>query len=442
MKKSKSIVFGFVAAFAGCAFAGTANAEEKRMALVLANQDYPSSVGELTNTHQDAATVENALKSIGFQVTKVLDKDTRDTKKAITDFELAIEQEAADGDDVIVFIYASMHGIAVQDDGKMRNFLLPAKTDFPTPGTVIEDGIRIDKFVRRINSTSAKGLIFVSDACRNELKKSYSKSISKGFVRDTTSKGIVVYATAEGSTTPDDGLFARVLASELQEDGRRASFAMLETVEEVAKQREDRPIIAPGDFPSWFCFSECPSEELSEVEAIALGEALSSNSVGKLQEFQDRFPESNFLKLIEAKKNKVGPKMLKLTIKRIDCLLADDEGPFNEVDMNRMYVHVRLPGEAASSAPTKLYDHNGKSKKFSTGDSMPINKSVEFEFDPRLENELKLSAFLRDNDDLGDPEIGRLNERAFPIDRLGREQSFNVSSRDFSFNIVYQFDEL
>ncbi|MEO0722368.1 MAG: hypothetical protein AAFY43_09495, partial [Pseudomonadota bacterium] len=51
----------------------TAAAEERRLALVLANQDYPAEIGRLTNTHQDAAKVEAALRDTGLAVPKVLD---------------------------------------------------------------------------------------------------------------------------------------------------------------------------------------------------------------------------------------------------------------------------------------------------------------------------------------------------------------------------------
>ena len=444
----KVLVAGLVTAITTTLFADTAYAEEKRLALLLANQDYPDHVGKLSNTHNDAKTVEDALNSIGFQVTKVLDANKPETETAITNFEVAIEQEAADGDDVVVFVYASMHGATANDGGAPRNFLLPAREDFKTPGNVIRNGIRVDELIRSLSASSAKAVVFVSDACRNELKASYSKSTTKGFVPVSASKGVVVaYATAPGSTTPDDGLFARVLARELKEDGRRASFAILESIEEVAKQRafDGLPHMASGGLPEWFCFSECPSDLLlSETEAIALGQALSSNSIGKMQEFRDRFPESNFLDLIETRMENVGPRDLQLTIKRIDCLLADDEGPSNAVEINNIYVRLRPPGSDDTAQPISLYEYSGKSKKFSTGDSIDVNKTAIFQFDPTSDGKIHMSAYLEDNDDwpFTPNEIGQFKDRLFPIDRVGQEQSFNLSSQDFSFNIVYQFDEL
>ncbi|MEO0715195.1 MAG: caspase family protein, partial [Pseudomonadota bacterium] len=96
----RPLVLVFVATLFGLS---TAAAEERRLALVLANQDYPAEIGRLTNTHQDAAKVEAALRDTGFAVTKVLDADASGLETAITQFEIAIDQEAADGDDVVAF---------------------------------------------------------------------------------------------------------------------------------------------------------------------------------------------------------------------------------------------------------------------------------------------------------------------------------------------------
>ncbi len=81
--------------------------QERRMALVLANEDYPTALCRLNNTHEDAAKVEAALRDTGFAVIKVLDTDASSLRDAITVFELAIDQEAADGANVVAFVYAS-----------------------------------------------------------------------------------------------------------------------------------------------------------------------------------------------------------------------------------------------------------------------------------------------------------------------------------------------
>lgn len=276
----------------------SAQAAEKRLALVMANQDYPDSIGRLSNTHNDAATVERALKAIGFQVNKLLDADAAGMEDAITAFELAIDREAADGDKVVAFVYASMHGAATEVDGRSRNFLLPAREEIATPGQLIRKGVRMDELIQSLSATQADAVLIVSDACRNELRQSFSKSTTKGWLPERAGTGVLVaFATPAGSTTPDDGLFAQVLAQELQEAGRKASFAMLEAVEEVAKRRsfDGQPVLTSGGLPDWLCFAGCDAAQPDQEAFLALmAGGGSADSCQGYQDFLAAYPASVF----------------------------------------------------------------------------------------------------------------------------------------------------
>lgn len=240
--------------------AGLASAQEARLALIIANEDYPAEIGRLTNTHEDAAVVETALTAAGFSVTKVLDANAADMGEALTNFELAINASAAEGNDVVAFFYGSMHGAAAEDNGATRNFLLPAREDIRSTGELIRKAVRMDQMISGLSATNAAAVLVVSDACRNNMATAFSKSTTKGFVAEKTRPGVLVaYATAPGSTTPDDGLFARVLSDELLAGGRKASYAMLETVEKVGRQRsfQGQPFLTSGGLPEWLCFNGC-----------------------------------------------------------------------------------------------------------------------------------------------------------------------------------------
>lgn len=286
--------------------------QERRLALVLANEDYPTALGRLTNTHEDADRVEAALRDIGFSVTKVLDANASGLRDAITEFELAIDREAADGDYVVAFVYASMHGAAADVDGRTRNFLLPAKEPIRSTGELLRKAVRIDQLISGLSSTEAKAIIIVSDACRNNLGTSFSKSTTKGFVPVGSRPGVLVaYATAPGATTPDDGLFADLLARQLREPGRKASFAMLEAIESVARLRtlDGQPFLSSGGLPDWLCFNGCEqkivaspaSPLLASDEATALAQAISANTISSYTAFRERFPRSSNLEFINHK---------------------------------------------------------------------------------------------------------------------------------------------
>lgn len=253
-----------------CLFIEPANANERRLALVIANEDYPVSIGRLNNTHEDAAEIEIALTAAGFEVTRVLDASAAEMETAIADFEIAIDAAAANGEDVIAFFYGSMHGVAADVEGQTRNFLVPANEEITSTGQLIRKGIRIDQIVAGLAATQAKGVIIVSDACRNDIGLSLTKSVgTKGFVPVQGGPGVLLaYATSQGATTPDDGLFAKTLAREISKPGRKASFSMLAALEETARFRsfEGQPFMTSGGLPDWFCFRGCAGDDIEIAE--------------------------------------------------------------------------------------------------------------------------------------------------------------------------------
>lgn len=225
----------------------------------MANQDYPANIGRLSKTHDDAATVEAALKEVGFEVTKVLDADEDEMERALLDFESAINTASESGDDVVAFVYASMHGAAATVGNQTRNFLLPAREEIESAGDLRLRGIRVDEILSGLRATDAKAVLVISDACRNDLGQSFNKSATKGFVPEPTGPGMLVaYATSPGATTPDDGLFAQTLADEITLAGREATIAVLKAVQRVGGQRkfEGQPYFT-GGLPEWLCFNGC-----------------------------------------------------------------------------------------------------------------------------------------------------------------------------------------
>lgn len=120
---------------------------------------------------------------------------------------------------------------------------------------------------------------------------------------------------------------------------------MFVVLEEVVKQCiiEGQFYMSFGGLLDWFCFNECLLDQLLiENEVIVFGQVLLFNSFVKFQEFKMCFFYSNFFDLIELRMSKVGVCDLCLIIKCIECLLVDDEGFFNVVDMCCMLIKVCL----------------------------------------------------------------------------------------------------
>ena len=58
-------------------FAGSTAHAQKRIALVIGNKDYKAGVGALTNPLNDIRLVSDALKSVGFDLRKLVENGTR-----------------------------------------------------------------------------------------------------------------------------------------------------------------------------------------------------------------------------------------------------------------------------------------------------------------------------------------------------------------------------
>lgn len=254
---------------AAATLAAPALAEQKRLALILANEDYPSSIGRLTQAHNDAAVVETALRQVGFAVTKRLDQNSSGMQTALADFLAAVDAEAADGDDVVVFFYAAMHGVVADTIEGQRNFLVPAREQIGSPVDLLNRGVRVDAVINGLAMTKAKAVIVVSDACRNS-NTAFSRSGVRGFVPVTAGANMMIaYATEAGATTPDDGVFARVLAREIVAGGRKANYAMADVVGNVGRERavNSRPYTT-GSLPDWLCFNGCSAAASSSRPTV------------------------------------------------------------------------------------------------------------------------------------------------------------------------------
>ena len=236
-------------------------ADERRVALLIGNQDYPPEVGALSNTHDDVRTMDAALRDVGFETMPLFDLDEDGMEDAFDDFETLISVESKAGHEVIAFFYYSGHGAAAYEDREAKNYLIPAKEEITQASHIFRKGVELDEVLASLQSTQAKAVFVVSDACRNELKFAFSKSVSdKGMTRVSQRPGMLVaFATAAGETTPDDGLFAKTLADEIRRPGQEAVVAFYQALAEVSDKRNasGRPFMAPGKLPRGLCFAGC-----------------------------------------------------------------------------------------------------------------------------------------------------------------------------------------
>src|SRR5262245_432582 len=123
------------------AICSPAQAQEKRIALVIGNQGYKSAVGGLDNPHNDISIVGTALTQVGFNLLPPR-KDTSREEMLIAVHQLAEDLHKA-GRGAISFFYYSGHGVAVGRE----NLLLPISVE----GT--SDMMLRDRKSTRLNSS-------------------------------------------------------------------------------------------------------------------------------------------------------------------------------------------------------------------------------------------------------------------------------------------------
>ncbi|MAK61391.1 MAG: hypothetical protein CMK09_10460 [Ponticaulis sp.] len=254
-------------------FCSTAEAAERRVALLIGNQDYPASVGRLVNTHADVSRMAEALNVVGFEVSSALDADDDAMETALQDFEARISSLTEAGDQVIAFFYYSGHGASMSVDGETQNFLIPAKEDIPNAGALERKGMKVNSLLRGFSLTDAHAFFVLLDACRDEMSTGFTKSANKGATRVEQRRGMwVAYATSPGATTPDDGLFSTIVAEEILKPGKLAEYSLLDAVKKIAVQRSfsGQPIMAPGLLPDGICFAGCRKSEEEVVWEGAL----------------------------------------------------------------------------------------------------------------------------------------------------------------------------
>jgi len=281
--------------------------KEVRYALLIANEDYPSVVGRLKKPHEDVARMAAALKQAGFpsaNIKTLPNANQSEMNQAVAEFASLLR---ASGRGSVGFFYYSGHGGSAEKEGKRENYLIPAKTSVTGAEQLPILGVPVSGIVDSLALANAKAVFIVSDACRNTLPITSSKggAADKGMVQVPRRSGVyIAFATADGATTPDDGLFSEALAEQIVQPGQTADRAFTLALRKVASRRPGGrlPFSADG-LNEDICFAGGCKRRNAETslpsdEAVALGQALDSGDVSQLQAFLDQFPESRSRQLV------------------------------------------------------------------------------------------------------------------------------------------------
>lgn len=251
----------------------SASAEEQRYALIIGNEAYPPSVGALTHPHEDAAVIRDALLASGFSpqnITLLSDADKGDILGGIVAFTSALRAAGKEG---VGFFYYSGHGGSAQISTQRQNYLIPSDVAITSAENLPLLGVSVSDIVDSLAATDAKAVFAVFDACRDTLPLASSTkgSVSdKGMIRLPRTTGMfIAFATADGQTAPDDGLFSKSLAAQMRTPGLTADRVFTLTSRGVVGQRPGAalPFFSDG-LAEDFCFADC-SAETGRVTTVA-----------------------------------------------------------------------------------------------------------------------------------------------------------------------------
>ncbi len=237
MIRAARITIGFVFAIVLFVSPGLA---EKRVALVVGNNDY-ANVIRLHKAVNDATTMSQTLRSIGFDVTEAINVSRRDMNFAVQGFVNQIEP----GD--IAMVFFAGHGVEIRGE----NFLLPVDIPDATPGQedfVKGEAISLNDILLRLKRRKARLNIVILDACRdNPFTRSAGRSLgaSRGLARVSAPKGtFVMYSADAGEQALDrlndndrnaNSVFTRTLVPMLKQPGLDLVSIARETRRKVRK---------------------------------------------------------------------------------------------------------------------------------------------------------------------------------------------------------------
>lgn len=170
---------------------------EPRLALVIGNSKYGAEIGNLPNPANDAALMAATLGKLGFKVTKLIDGDQKEMKRAIADFGSALI--AAGPDAAGLFFYAG-HGLQI--DGE--NYLIPLGAAIEKEADAELEGVPANWVLKQMEFAGNRINIIVLDACRNNPLARGMRSATRGLARMDAPKGsFIAYSTAPGETAAD-----------------------------------------------------------------------------------------------------------------------------------------------------------------------------------------------------------------------------------------------
>lgn len=295
---------------------GVASDSERRVALVIGNNDYLFAP-DLRNAANDAEDLAVALHEVGFEVEKVLDADLRGLDAAVDRFISKLSPG-----DVALFHYSG-HGMQV--DGE--NYLIPVDFKLKDPASVRYDAYSASKLHDRMAGASSRLNIMMLDACRNNGFRT-SRATSGGLAMMNAAEGsFIAFATGPGSTADDNrdgrnGLFTAHLLETLHQPGLTLDEIFNRVREQVYEDSDKRQLPwtsssvigdfffrwkTPGADPVTAEPAPRPSGSEAEMELTFWTSIKDGSNPAMFEAYLHKYPQGHFAELARIRLGELEP---------------------------------------------------------------------------------------------------------------------------------------
>ncbi len=193
-----------------------ANSEQKRLALVFGNSNYPSS--PLKNPVNDANAIGKELKSLGFEVMLYTNLSQKDMINHIREFGEKLNSDKGVG----LFFYAG-HGMQVNGE----NYIIPVSANIEKEQDIELEAVNVKRLMGEMENAQNELNIIILDACRdNPFSRSFRSIANKGLASTSAPTGtIVAFSTAPGSVASDgegeNGLYTQELLKAISKENMK-----------------------------------------------------------------------------------------------------------------------------------------------------------------------------------------------------------------------------
>ena len=249
----------FVLALIVCLIAAPAEAQQNpsnsRVALLIANSNYPDLNPPLATPAKDASSVGEELKRLGFAVDVHANLGRGDTLKVIDAFISRIKKGST-----ALFFFS---GFGIQQ--AKQSYIIPTDAQIWTEADVSKDGTSIESIVTKMNQAGADVKILIIDASRRNPYERRIRPVAAGLAAlDLPHGSLAIYAAATdkiaGDAAAPNSVFITQLLEKLRPSGVSAETVFSQTRLGVARttNNEQVPWVASTMLDDFF-FSPSPS---------------------------------------------------------------------------------------------------------------------------------------------------------------------------------------